>query len=145
LLDGSPFDVEVESTDKISEVKKNIKKEKEPELNHLDADKLLLVRVFERGKPTTGVKSSAKTRDTLKSIASDVKATESPEETDYEGTEAAGIPEFLELPGWQFEVDGVAISAKVMNPTYKLSRYALTKDTEEGYVDILVILPGSTC
>ncbi|KAJ3120766.1 hypothetical protein HK098_004246 [Nowakowskiella sp. JEL0407] len=142
LGDSASFPVDAEPTTTVGDLKDYIKKKKEPELDHLAADKLLLVRVFERGKTTTGVKDSTKTEDVLKSIANGVLAAQSPERTDYEGTETTGIPEFLELPGWQFEEDGVAISAKVMNPSYKLSRYALTKDTEEGYVDILVILPA---
>ncbi|KAJ3115415.1 hypothetical protein HK098_006952, partial [Nowakowskiella sp. JEL0407] len=43
--------------------------------------------------------------------------------------------------GW--EINGTTISAKVMNPLYKLERYKLTRDTEEGCVDVLVIL-GTT-
>ncbi|KAJ3120116.1 hypothetical protein HK098_004875, partial [Nowakowskiella sp. JEL0407] len=142
LLDGSPFDVEVESTDKISELKKKIKKEKEPKLYHLAADELLLVRVFERGKPTAGVKDSTRTEDVLKSIANGVIAAESPEETDYEGTETPGTPELLKLPGWQFEDERVAISAKVMNPGGACSDYCLNRDSAKFSVDVLVIIPA---
>ncbi|KAJ3121734.1 hypothetical protein HK098_003435 [Nowakowskiella sp. JEL0407] len=44
--------------------------------------------------------------------------------------------------GWQFR--GTKVSAKVMNPTFSLSRYSLEPDTELGCVEVLVIIPTDT-
>ncbi|KAJ1565029.1 hypothetical protein HK096_004963 [Nowakowskiella sp. JEL0078] len=41
------------------------------------------------------------------------------------------------LPG--FEWARGKVSSKVMNPTYNLSQYSLTEDTEEGCVDVLFL------
>ncbi|KAJ3123627.1 hypothetical protein HK098_001795 [Nowakowskiella sp. JEL0407] len=135
-LDSSRFEVEVEPTDSIGELKEEIIK-KLPEPKPSAASQKLLVRVFEGGKITLGVEFSAKTEELLKPIVHDVKAAESPKETEYED-QTPGTPNFPTM-GW--ESNEPTISAKVMNSSYNLSLHELTKDTEEGCVDILVIVP----
>ena len=125
---SSGFEVEAEPSDSISKLKEEIYKKlpKPPAA----AVELILVRVSD-GK-NNGVRNSAKTRELLKSLVTEVRKVEFPEETEDED----------EIPGFKW-MNG-DVSAKVMNLSYKLTRYLLSKDTDEGCVDILVILPEET-
>ncbi|KAJ3123737.1 hypothetical protein HK098_001669 [Nowakowskiella sp. JEL0407] len=108
----------------------------------IDAHNLPLVRVFEKcdDNSFTGVKGSSKNKDILESIVSGIKAAESPEETDYDGTETPIAPESYSIVGWQFR--SAKVFAKIMNRTYDLIDYLQYKDSEEGTFDIMVIIPS---
>ncbi|KAJ1554814.1 hypothetical protein HK096_001348, partial [Nowakowskiella sp. JEL0078] len=92
----------------------------------MNACNLILVPFHETGK-TTGVADDEDLSETSKLF---LKARS---EIDVE---KAKIPPG-KIPGWEWS--SVEVSAKVMNPTYKLKRYMLTEETEEGCVDIVVI------
>ncbi|KAJ1569032.1 hypothetical protein HK096_004456, partial [Nowakowskiella sp. JEL0078] len=124
---NSVFPIEVGSDDRIGDLKKTIKDEKKNELASIDADKLTLLHVYETSK-TRGVADDEDLSEMLKLFS------KARSQIDVEKVK---IPPG-KIPGWEWSSGEV--SAKVMNPTYKLKRYMLTEDTEEGCVDILVIL-----
>ncbi|KAJ1554275.1 hypothetical protein HK096_004293, partial [Nowakowskiella sp. JEL0078] len=127
-LDSSEFEVDIEASDSVSKLKKKIKDEKKNMLESIDADNLILVRVFETEK-NIGIPNSSKTKDLIESLVNDVRIVDLPEQTEYEDN----------LPG--FEWTSGKVSAKVLNSGGRCSTYGLTKDSFEFTVDILIILP----
>ncbi|KAJ3127420.1 hypothetical protein HK098_006409, partial [Nowakowskiella sp. JEL0407] len=169
-LGNSVFVVDTASDETIGSLKKKIKDENTEDLASVDAGKLVLARVFEvpsgGGVPDGGVpEDGAPDGGDPDNLISDAV----PEGPDG-GVRNGGVPDDADLsklerkihsavskrvdvekyrprkvkgevPGWHIQFGIMA--AKVMSPTYKLSRYSLTNDTHEGCVDILVILPAA--
>ncbi|KAJ1547547.1 hypothetical protein HK096_002433 [Nowakowskiella sp. JEL0078] len=127
-LDCWVFKADVKPCESIFTLKERIKDGNRDDFEPFDAEKLILVRVFETGK-NIGIPNSSKTKDLIESLVDYVRSVDLPEQTDYED----------KLPGFEWSNDNV--SAKVLNAAYKLRSYSLKKDTEEEMVDIIIILP----
>ncbi|KAJ1563141.1 hypothetical protein HK096_001910, partial [Nowakowskiella sp. JEL0078] len=105
-----------------------IKDKKKNVLASIDADNLILVRVFETGK-TSGIPTSA--GNTIAALVNDVRNAGLVEDTAYDG----------ELPGFKWLDASGKVSAKVMNPSYDLGDYGLTQNSVKGTIDIVVMVP----
>ncbi|KAJ3116204.1 hypothetical protein HK098_006668 [Nowakowskiella sp. JEL0407] len=142
-LGDSCFPVDAEpTTTTVGDLKDAIKMKKVHDLSEIDADKLLLVHVFETpskneddGVPVVGVQDDTDLVEVERAVLS--KRSSGVDVEKVRKTEDGTMQ--YKVRGW--EINGTTISAKVMNPGGACSDYGLERDSAKFTIDILVIVP----